>query len=56
MVLASGADAEALGVIDGAPLMKSVSTAFDESGAPIEHSRDLYRADRIKFIVENDFE
>lgn len=56
VVLASGADAEALGVIDGAPLMKSVSTAFDESGAPIEHSRDLYRADRIKFIVENDFE
>lgn len=56
VVLASGTDAEALGVIDGAPLMKSVSTAFDESGAPIEHSRDLYRADRIKFIVENDFE
>ena len=56
VVLASGADAEALGVIDGAPLMKSVSTAFDQSGAPIEHSRDLYRADRIKFIVENDFE
>ena len=56
VVLASGADAEALGVIDGAPLMKSASTAFDESGKPIEHSRDLYRADRIKFIVENDFE
>ncbi len=56
VVLASGADAEALGAIDGAPLVKSVSTAFDESGTPIEHSRDLYRADRIKFIVENDFE
>ena len=56
VVLASGADAEALGVIDGAPLMKSVSTAFDQSGAPIEHSRDLYRADRIKFIGENEGE
>lgn len=56
VVLASGADAVALDVACGAPLLQSTSTAFDRMGMPIEHSRDLYRADRIKFIVENDFE
>lgn len=55
VVLASGTDAAALGVACGAPLLQSTSTAFDGAGSPIEHSRDLYRADRIKFIVENDF-
>ena len=56
VVPACGAEASSLEVKVGAPLMSSVSTAFDVRGEPVEHSRDVYRADRVRFVVENEFE
>ena len=53
--LAANANADILGVTRGTPLVESSSTAFGEDGTPIEHSRDFYRADRVRFVVENDF-
>lgn len=51
--VASATDEEALilGVAAGAPLMSIVRTSIDDDGVPIEHSHDLFRADRIRIRV-----
>jgi GntR family transcriptional regulator len=51
--VASATDEEALilGVPLGAPLMSIVRTSVDDDGVPIEHSHDLFRADRIRISV-----
>ncbi|HEY7857364.1 MAG TPA: GntR family transcriptional regulator, partial [Candidatus Nanopelagicales bacterium] len=50
-VNASGDDAATLGVQEGAPLMLVRRTAFTEAGTPVEYARDLFRADRVSFVV-----
>lgn len=55
VIPSSEANAEILGIAVGAPLMKSLSIAYGKEGTPLEYSCDLYRADRVKFVVENDF-
>lgn len=55
VALASSAHAHELGIDGGSPLVESTSVAFEENGGAIEYSHDFYRADRIKFVVENDF-
>lgn len=50
-VTASGEDARSLGVDDGQPLMLVRRTAFTETGLAVEYARDLFRADRVSFVV-----
>ncbi len=35
------------------PVLRLIRTAWTQSGVPFEYARDLYRADRIRFIVES---
>lgn len=52
-----GADAEQaqrLAVSRGSPLILSKSVALDAAGRPVECSHDLFRADRVRFVVEHD--
>jgi GntR family transcriptional regulator len=50
-VSATSADAAALGVPRGAPLMQVERTALSVAGLPVEFARDLYRADRVRLMV-----
>ncbi len=34
------------------PVLRLIRTAWTQEGVPFEYARDLYRADRIRFIVE----
>lgn len=45
-------EAKQLAVEKGAPLMLERRLAFDNTGEPIEHGRDLYRGDRFRFVTE----
>lgn len=55
VVGASKEDAELLGVSEGAPLFCSETCAHDAEGRRVEFSRDYYRTDRVRFVVENKF-
>jgi DNA-binding GntR family transcriptional regulator len=51
-VAAEPPEADLLGVAPGSPLMLLERTAWDSSGRPVEHARDLYRGDRSRFMTE----
>lgn len=51
VVGASAADARTLEVRPGAPLLSIVRTAWSADGRPFEHSRDLFRADRVRIVA-----
>lgn len=51
VVGATAADARALEVRAGAPLISIARTAWSAEGRPFEHSRDLFRADRVRIIA-----
>jgi GntR family transcriptional regulator len=50
-VLAAEAEAQALGVSVGAPLMRVERVAYDAAGAPVEFAHDHHRGDRARFVV-----
>jgi GntR family transcriptional regulator len=50
--LAGAADARALGVAPGSPLMLVARTAYAADGTPVESARDRHRGDRAAFVVE----
>lgn len=43
--------ARLLDVSRGAPLLRVERVAFDEAGIPVEFARDVFRADRTRFVV-----
>jgi GntR family transcriptional regulator len=51
VVSATAADARTLEVRPGAPLISIVRTAWAADGRPFEHSRDLFRADRVRIVA-----
>jgi GntR family transcriptional regulator len=51
VVSATAADARVLEVRPGAPLVAIVRTAWATDGRAFEHSRDLFRADRVRIVV-----
>ena len=51
VVGATAAEARVLEVRPGAPLVSIVRTAWSADGRPFEHSRDLFRADRVRIVV-----
>jgi GntR family transcriptional regulator len=51
VVGATAADARALEIRPGAPLISIVRTAWTADGRPFEHSRDLFRADRVRILA-----
>lgn len=51
VVSATAADARTLEVRPGAPLVSILRTAWAVDGQPFEHSRDLFRADRVRIVV-----
>ena len=53
-VIADRAQATALGVKTGAPLMLIERTAYSVAGVPVEFARDLIRADRIQITLRTD--
>lgn len=50
--VASAAQARALGVRRGAPLMRIERTAFADGDLPIEHAHDLFRGEHARFLVD----
>ena len=50
-VLADGETASLLGVAHGAALMRVERVASDSSGTVVEFARDLFRPDRVEFLV-----
>lgn len=53
VVRASDYEAEMLGILPGAALMMEERISRDQFGTIIEFSRDLYRGDRFRFIMED---
>ena len=51
VVGATTPDARTLEVRPGAPLISIVRTAWTVDGQPFEHSRDLFRADRVRIVA-----
>jgi GntR family transcriptional regulator len=51
VVSATASDARMLEVRPGAPLISIVRTAWTADGRPFEHSRDLFRADRVRIVA-----
>jgi GntR family transcriptional regulator len=51
-IAASDYEAGLLQIEPGAPLMLERRLAFDQSGQPVEYSKDLYRGDRFRFVTE----
>ncbi|HLN05236.1 MAG TPA: GntR family transcriptional regulator [Acidimicrobiales bacterium] len=51
VVPASPDEAAILGIAPGAPLLSITRTTVDEDGKPIEHSHDLFRAERTRIVV-----
>jgi GntR family transcriptional regulator len=49
--LAYGEVASLLGVAEGTPLMRVERTARDASGVVVEHAADIFRPDRVSFLV-----
>jgi len=50
-VVAERADAAALGVKRGAPLLLVERVAYGEADAPLEWAKDVFRGDRIRAVV-----
>ena len=50
-VLATAAEAKALGVARGAPLMLVERTAYDSGGAAVEFALDRFRGDRTRIVA-----
>jgi GntR family transcriptional regulator len=50
-VLASEAEAAALALATGAPLMLVERVAYDVAGAPVEFARDRFRGDRTRVVA-----
>jgi GntR family transcriptional regulator len=50
-VLAGALEADALGVLEGAPLMLVERTAYAAGGMPVEFARDLFRGDRTRVVA-----
>jgi GntR family transcriptional regulator len=50
-VLAAPAEAEALGVATGSPLMLVERVAYSDDGEPVEFARDLFRGDRTRIVA-----
>lgn len=48
---AAAADARSLEVRPGTPLISIARTAWTAEGQPFEHSRDLFRADRVRIVA-----
>lgn len=53
-VVAGLDEAASLGVARGAPLMLVERTAYGYAGEAVEHSRELYRGDRIRVVVRSE--
>ncbi len=51
VVGATTPDARTLEVKPGAPLISIARTAWTADGRPFEHSRDLFRADRVRIVA-----
>ena len=51
VVAAGAAEARLLGVPRGAALVAIARTAWDAGGSAFEHSRDLFRGDRVRIVV-----
>jgi GntR family transcriptional regulator len=51
-IIATEYEAGLLQIQPGAPLMLERRLAFDHSGQPVEHGKDLYRGDRFRFVTE----
>ncbi len=51
VVAATEHEAQILGLDPGSPLLSITRTSVDSAGAPIEHSHDLFRADRTRITV-----
>jgi len=51
-LLAGGADADRLGVREGAPLLGLTRLTSDQTGHPIEYTISRYRGDRYRFVVD----
>jgi GntR family transcriptional regulator len=52
--LAQPAEAGALGIEAGAPVMLVERTAFAANGQPVEMSRDVFRGDRTRIVWESE--
>jgi DNA-binding GntR family transcriptional regulator len=50
-VLATAAEARALDLAPGAPLMLVERTAYDAAGLPVEFARDRFRGDRARVVA-----
>jgi len=50
-VLSDDETCSALGVVPGTPLMRVERLARDADGVPLEHARDVFRPDRVEFLV-----
>lgn len=55
-VAASEYEAELLKMHTGAPLLLERRVSFDQHNRPVEYAKDLYRGDRIKFLLETTIE
>jgi GntR family transcriptional regulator len=51
--LATRAEADALGIEPGAPVMRVERTAYSASGRSVERSRDVFRGDRTTVVWES---
>jgi GntR family transcriptional regulator len=51
-VIATGYEAELLGIKPGAPLMLERRLGFDQNDQPVEYGKDVYRGDRFRFVAE----
>jgi GntR family transcriptional regulator len=51
VVAAGAAESKLLGLARGAPLVSIERTTWSADGAAFEHSRDLFRGDRVRIVV-----
>lgn len=52
VIISQASEAALLGVAPGSPLMLVERVAWDDLGRTVEFARDLYRADRSRFVTE----
>jgi GntR family transcriptional regulator len=52
VIISQASEAALLGVATGSPLMLVERVAWDKLGRTVEFARDLYRADRSRFVTE----
>ena len=52
-VIATTFEAELLNIKQGEPLMLERRLSFDEHGRAVEYGKDLYRADKFKFVTSD---